>query len=68
LRLENPKSGLVIYPKLEKDADGNWQISNLDAVKKLLGTDQPEKPPSEEETVRPPTLFSVKPGEDRRDD
>ena len=28
VRLVNPTSGLVVYPKLEKDADGKWQISS----------------------------------------
>jgi hypothetical protein len=43
VRLENPKTGLVVYPKLEKDENGLWQISNPDAVKGFLRTAQPEK-------------------------
>lgn len=39
----NGKTGLVIYPKMEKDVDGNWQISNLAEVRAaVLGADQPE--------------------------
>jgi len=38
VRLVNEKTGLVVYPKLEKDEQGNWQISNLDEVRALLGT------------------------------
>jgi hypothetical protein len=43
LRVVNPKTGLVIYPKMHKDQNGNWQISNPDAIRMLLGT---QKKPS----------------------
>ncbi len=37
VRLVNPKTGLVVYPKLEKGTDGKWHISNPDAIRALLG-------------------------------
>ena len=40
LRLVNPKTGLVVYPKMHKGTDGLWHISNPEVVKKLMGTDK----------------------------
>ena len=40
LRLVNPTTGLVIYPKMHKGTDGNWHISDPEQVKMLMGTDK----------------------------
>jgi hypothetical protein len=35
-RLKNPKNGLVIYPKMIKDSEGNWVPSHPDVIESLM--------------------------------
>jgi len=39
MRLHNPKTGITIYPKMEKGPDGEWRIKDPEAVKAFLAMD-----------------------------
>ena len=37
MRLHSPKTGIAIYPKMEKGPDGEWRMKDPETVKALLG-------------------------------
>ncbi len=39
ISLRGPK-GQILFPKLEKGPDGNWQISEPEKIKQMLGMDE----------------------------
>jgi len=43
LRLVGP-SGIVIYPKLIKDLNGEWQVKDPEAIDRLLGRKKQPSP------------------------
>jgi len=39
MRFHNPKTGITIYPTMEKGPDGEWRIKDPEAVKAFLAMD-----------------------------
>jgi hypothetical protein len=39
IRLEGPE-GQVLFPRLEKGPDGNWQVSEPEKIRSMIGLDE----------------------------